>query len=754
LREFEEFFKKIQKSPPESAWTNIQAALEYKERQNNISSGVVKSKAKSRLIFAFSFILLTVIISAFIYLRFVNKSPNRFLPQKAIAAFVSGKAEIETAGGEIIKIKVGTELTDAYVVRTREKSKLQIKLSGGSVVSLFSDTEIKISSLLKRKGRVERTSVELYRGGILAEPVRVEENGNFNVSTPTAVAGVRGTKFFVGYSSEAEATKIAVQRGKVHVTRRIPLEVNKGVKAKIVKAIGASKNVVRGQSVYITRSENERIGDEVARRLDDIQRQIGANESIENIDAVKRAKSLSAIKVSAFTGDAISVFNDNVQASVPAADAVQKVKVTISSMNGKLFVNGQKIAGRSFVSAVEAGSILRVKIVKKGFKTYTSAIRVPEGIEQYTPDIILERVILPRQRVITLPERGAISPAPMLPDAPVIPEIKFKEITLKRVHRKHTLAIKAVRNPVADKNSIYFYSSSNIFVSSGISGVTNWKFVTAALSDVYPAIDKQAVYIADRSGYIYAISKHDGSLIWKKKYGTLLYNSKIVIKSSRLYFGTSQGYVYAVNKKTGKIVWKFEAGGGVWGSVAVFGGNVYTGCEDGNVYALNRDTGLLVWKKKLGERIISSPVMYEQRLYINSYSGRLYCLNIKDAEVYWSKNIGEDLSSVLINSRRVFVQRKNAVEAFDALTGKKLFTKTVTGIRGFSLYKGALFAVSSGGRISEISFDGIEVWSHTFEQSVIGKPLIINGRPALIIRDGKLLELNRVLKKTMILRNR
>jgi hypothetical protein len=94
------------------------------------------------------------------------------------------------------------------------------------------------------------------------------------------------------------------------------------------------------------------------------------------------------------------------------------------------------------------------------------------------------------------------------------------------------------------------------------------------------------------------------------------------------------------------------------------------------------------------------------------------------------------------------------VEAFDALTGKKLFTKTVTGIRGFSLYKGALFAVSSGGRISEISFDGIEVWSHTFEQSVIGKPLIINGRPALIIRDGKLLELNRVLKKTMILRNR
>jgi outer membrane protein assembly factor BamB len=349
---------------------------------------------------------------------------------------------------------------------------------------------------------------------------------------------------------------------------------------------------------------------------------------------------------------------------------------------------------------------------------------VPEGIEQYTPDIILERVILPRQRVITLPERGAISPAPMLPDAPVIPEIKFKEITLKRVHRKHTLAIKAVRNPVADKNSIYFYSSSNIFVSSGISGVTNWKFVTAALSDVYPAIDKQAVYIADRSGYIYAISKHDGSLIWKKKYGTLLYNSKIVIKSSRLYFGTSQGYVYAVNKKTGKIVWKFEAGGGVWGSVAVFGGNVYTGCEDGNVYALNRDTGLLVWKKKLGERIISSPVMYEQRLYINSYSGRLYCLNIKDAEVYWSKNIGEDLSSVLINSRRVFVQRKNAVEAFDALTGKKLFTKTVTGIRGFSLYKGALFAVSSGGRISEISFDGIEVWSHTFEQSVIGKPLI------------------------------
>jgi len=62
-------------------------------------------------------------------------------------------------------------------------------------------------------------------------------------------------------------------------------------------------------------------------------------------------------------------------------------------------------------------------------------------------------------------------------------------------------------------------------------------------------------------------------------------SGSLAVSESRVYFGTTQGWVYALDRSSGKLVWKYRTGDEVSGGVLFDGSWLCVGSSDGYVYA-------------------------------------------------------------------------------------------------------------------------------------------------------------------------
>ncbi len=114
---------------------------------------------------------------------------------------VAGSAIVTRAHtGEQVDAKADLRLYQGDTVTTKSKTKVVIQLDDGSITQMTSLSSMKIDQLSKSlKG--QSTNLALDDGKSWQKVKKLDvQHDKFNVSTPTAVAGVRGTYF----SSEVE----------------------------------------------------------------------------------------------------------------------------------------------------------------------------------------------------------------------------------------------------------------------------------------------------------------------------------------------------------------------------------------------------------------------------------------------------------------------------------------------------------------------------------------------------------------------
>ena len=130
----------------------------------------------------------------------------------ALVVFASGKAELRR-GEKTQKLKVRTLLEEGDVILTHDKARVSIQFSEGVISQIGAGTTIEISTLKKSGGNVE-AALKMQQGSLA---MSVARGGNaIQVTTPTSVAGVRGTEFII--ESEEEATQVLVNEGTVNVS--------------------------------------------------------------------------------------------------------------------------------------------------------------------------------------------------------------------------------------------------------------------------------------------------------------------------------------------------------------------------------------------------------------------------------------------------------------------------------------------------------------------------------------------------------
>ncbi len=723
MKDFQNYFKEHRKTPPEHLWKSISGQVNLIDPKKIRRRGMAK---KSKLAFVFSFAAI-VIIAIGTVLFFQSKSIKKagVIPQKAYVTFLMGHAEMETPDGNIIKLKVGKEVTGARVLRTKDKSRIDVRLTSGSLFTINENSEMKLMAYLSSKSKQEKTNINLFKGKLVVEPNKVKEDGNFDVNTPTAVAGVRGTRFSISYNQQDEATRVAVERGKVQVRRKINVDVDKNMKTKIIKAIQAETVVDKGQSVVVTRASNEKISEELNKDIDKIQTRIAQNKQIEAIGAINKAKQLANIKSQGLTTEDKNLFSQ----TKTYRDPVGSVKVAISNQGGVLFINGTETNTPEYNGEFKPGAEIKVRIEKRGYHTYNSTFTVPGGVKSYRPEIKLIRMTANKPVYVTV--------------------TRSKEITLKRVANTFNTKYKPTSFILEKNNVVYFATSAGKFVAVDMAkqGELQWEIAVNASLDSTPVIQGNTIYFGARNSIVYAVDIANGQVKWKKRLGTMIFKSSMIVKSTRLYFGTIEGNVYCLNADSGATIWKKHLDGGIWGSVAVGNSIVYAGCEDGKLYALDRNSGLQKWAVDLENRLIAPVLITNRRVLAVNYRGKIFGIKSDNGKIIWKKDFKSSRINPVIFGSNVYFSIKNKIYSLNVGNGEEIFTKDLAGNNiHIQIQNRRLFISGGGNSIYEFSAAGQMIWTHKLKQKVFGLLAGNNEYIFAISKDGKLLKIRRRTK--------
>ncbi|HEY9595600.1 MAG TPA: FecR family protein [Spirochaetia bacterium] len=129
-------------------------------------------------------------------------------------AYIEGSVSLSAGGGASVDAAIGDAFGDGAVFTTGAASLAILDLGNGTTVKLKEKTTLAVDSI------GDAAAVSLRAGGVFTSIAR-KLVGSFTLRTSTAVAGVRGTEFFVSYgrtTGNEPDVWLCVNRGSVEVS--------------------------------------------------------------------------------------------------------------------------------------------------------------------------------------------------------------------------------------------------------------------------------------------------------------------------------------------------------------------------------------------------------------------------------------------------------------------------------------------------------------------------------------------------------
>jgi hypothetical protein len=104
-----------------------------------------------------------------------------------------------TRGAKSMNASAKTPVDWLDVLSTQANGRARVSLDDGSVLNVGSDSSVKV---VKHDAGAQQTDLEVTVGKIRSQAQKISQpNGKFEVHTPSGVAGVVGTDFYVAYEN-------------------------------------------------------------------------------------------------------------------------------------------------------------------------------------------------------------------------------------------------------------------------------------------------------------------------------------------------------------------------------------------------------------------------------------------------------------------------------------------------------------------------------------------------------------------------
>lgn len=173
----------------------------------------------------------------------------------ASVSYLEGTASKSSDGKDWKSISKGDLLKEGESVKTGTKSRLELTLPDGSKMRFSEGTNFKVDALIFKEE--ERSlGIDVFFGKAWAKVSKGKKGSRFEVKTPNAVAGVRGTVYRVDVNNDTSSL-VRVYDGEVAVGN-LPAKVeDEGKRPKYVSGpseIPGPHEVTREEWTYIVKS--------------------------------------------------------------------------------------------------------------------------------------------------------------------------------------------------------------------------------------------------------------------------------------------------------------------------------------------------------------------------------------------------------------------------------------------------------------------------------------------------------------------
>ncbi len=205
-----------------------------------------------------------IIILALIMVFAIGIGCTREVEEYAMVTFAVGNVTKND-----VSVNIGDLLKEKDIVKTDELSSCDIKI-GDSMIRIKENSKLLVSQIMRSQD-LENTVLGLDVGKMLCKPKKLLKNEKFLVKTPTAVAGVRGTKFTVEADSK-KTTRIKVYDGKVNVARRIA-----SIEEQLENVMNEAPPIEQNQKVIITEKEVQ----DIEKKVEKLMKSKPADEAAE-----------------------------------------------------------------------------------------------------------------------------------------------------------------------------------------------------------------------------------------------------------------------------------------------------------------------------------------------------------------------------------------------------------------------------------------------------------------------------------------
>jgi len=197
--------------------------------------------------------------------RIETKQEKKDNTLSALVVFSVGDSRIVHADLTEEKAALGSSFKTGDKIITGPKSKVDVQLGEGTTIRLGANSKLDFTQLLQNPTGNSDIKLLLSNGKVFASVRKENKNDTFTISTPTIVAGVRGTAFILEIKKDQFAS-IKVVEGSVAVSPRVPSfekipleEIEKNAGLKKLNQTLLSSEVVLDKDQQIELPANDKI---------------------------------------------------------------------------------------------------------------------------------------------------------------------------------------------------------------------------------------------------------------------------------------------------------------------------------------------------------------------------------------------------------------------------------------------------------------------------------------------------------------
>ncbi len=228
--------------------------------------------------------------------------------------------------------------------------------------------------------------------------------------------------------------------------------------------------------------------------------------------------------------------------------------------------------------------------------------------------------------------------------APKTHQPKPKLKIIKRVPVNAGIHSASKSSPTVDDSGVYVGSDAGWFLKMNHDGEILWSFyIPGSGNGIHgsAAIDDKKVYIGAYNGFLYALDKMNGDLVWANPVADYIGASPL-LAGGFLYISAEtshpDGLVAKIDCNTGKTLWVSQWLGGHSHSSPTYDENnklILAGANSGRFHAFHENSGETAWKIQIHGQIKGTAMIHDSQVFFASWSKNYHSLDLKTGKENW-----------------------------------------------------------------------------------------------------------------------